>query len=45
MITKDFRPYTLIILRQDKSLRDHGAAGGVCRGGFPFSCLVVRELF
>jgi hypothetical protein len=45
MITKHFCTYTTIILRQDKSLRDHGAAGGASRAGFPFKCLVVLELF
>jgi hypothetical protein len=45
MITKDLCTYAIRILRQDKSLRDHGAAGVARRGGFPFNCLVMRELF
>jgi hypothetical protein len=35
VITKDFGTYTNIILRQDESLRDHGAAGGAGRGRCP----------
>ena len=38
MITKDLCTYAIGILRQDKSLRDHDAAGGACCGGYPFNC-------
>jgi hypothetical protein len=31
MITKDFRTYTMIFLRQEKSLRDHGGGLGIWR--------------
>jgi hypothetical protein len=31
VITKDFRTYTMIFLRQEKSLRDHGDGLGTWR--------------